>query len=66
MPKRILRNALLMAAVTFLMALGLLFYIRSTGPLPGGGGSPPPFSFRCAEKKSAVDGGKEKGAFLIL
>ena len=37
MPKRILRNALLMAAVTFLMALGLLFYIRSTGPLPGGG-----------------------------
>ncbi len=35
MPKRILRNALLMAAVTFLMALGLLFYIRSTGPLPG-------------------------------
>ena len=23
----------------------------------------PPFSFRCAEKKSAVDGGKEKGAF---
>ena len=37
MPKRILRNALLMAAATFLMALGLLFYIRSTGPLPGGG-----------------------------
>ncbi len=33
MPKRILRNALLMAAVTFLMALGLVFYIHSTGPL---------------------------------
>ena len=38
-------------------------------PLPWGrlrsplcGGHPPPFSFRLAEKKSAVDGGKEKGA----
>ena len=30
---------------------------------PGKDGTPPPFSFRCAEKKSAVDGGKEKGAF---
>lgn len=36
MPKRILRNAILMAVVTFLMALGLIFYIRSTSPLPGG------------------------------
>ena len=36
MPKRIWRNALLMAAVTFLMAVGLLFYIRSSGPVPGG------------------------------
>ena len=32
-------------------------------PLPRGRGTPPPFSFRLAEKKSAVDGGKEKGAF---
>ena len=36
MPKRILRNALLMALATFLMALGLVAYIRSTGPLPVG------------------------------
>ena len=36
MPKRIWRNALLMAVVTFLMAVGLLFYIRSSGPVPGG------------------------------
>lgn len=36
MPKRILRNALLMIAVTFLMALGLWTYIHSTGSLPGG------------------------------
>ena len=36
MPKRILRNAILMAVVTFLMAIGLIFYIRSTSPLPGG------------------------------
>lgn len=36
MPKRILRNALLMAAATFVMAIGLLFYIHSTDPLPGG------------------------------
>ena len=36
MPKRILRNALLMAAATFVMAVGLLLYIHSTAPLPGG------------------------------
>ncbi len=36
MPKRILRNALIMAAVTFLMAVGLVFYIHSTDSLPGG------------------------------
>ena len=36
MPKRILRNALLMMVATFLMALGLLTYIHSTGSLPGG------------------------------
>ena len=36
MPKRILRNALLMMVATFLMALGLLAYIHSTGSLPGG------------------------------
>ena len=36
MPKRILRNALLMAVATVLMAFALLFYIRSTGPVPGG------------------------------
>ena len=36
MPKRVIRNALLMAVVTFLMAIGLLFYIHYTEPLPGG------------------------------
>lgn len=36
MPRRILRNALLMAVITFLMAIGLLFYIHNTEPLPGG------------------------------
>lgn len=36
MPRRFVRNALLMAVVTFLMAIGLLFYIHSTEPLPGG------------------------------
>lgn len=36
MPKRFLRNALLMAVVTFLMALSLVFYIHNTEPLPGG------------------------------
>lgn len=36
MPKRFLRNALLMAVVTVLMALSLVFYIHNTDPLPGG------------------------------
>lgn len=36
MPRRILRNALLMAVITFLMTIGLLFYIHNTEPLPGG------------------------------
>ncbi|OUP30028.1 FMN-binding protein [Faecalibacterium sp. An192] len=36
MPKRFLRNALLMAVVTVLMALSLVFYIHNTNPLPGG------------------------------
>ena len=36
MPKRMLRNVLLMAVVTLLMAIALVFYIRNTQPLPGG------------------------------
>lgn len=36
MPKRMLRNVLLMAVVTLLMAIALVFYIRNTQTLPGG------------------------------
>ena len=36
MPKRMLRNVLLMAVITVLMAIALVFYIRNTQTLPGG------------------------------
>ena len=36
MPKRMLRNVLLMAVITVLMAIALVFYIRNPQTLPGG------------------------------
>ena len=36
MPKRMLRNVLLMAVITVVMAIALVFYIRNTQTLPGG------------------------------
>lgn len=35
--KRLLRNAVLMAVLTFIMGVLLLLYVRGTGPMPGNG-----------------------------
>lgn len=33
--KRLLRNLILMAVITFIMAILLVLYVRGTGPMPG-------------------------------